>query len=130
MTMTYGDLNLKELREKLNLNFAHYTYEVGKCSCCYGPSDLSSVYWKDQEVIGTEDARWDSVSFIQFKNAENGRGIVTKSDVIGSGVQIEHKLTEEQMDAVCVELSAQVNPYGYTVKKPETHMHCIEIVKL
>lgn len=42
----YGDLKLSKLRDELGLDFAHYTYLRGQCSCCYGPLDMSARYWR------------------------------------------------------------------------------------
>lgn len=46
------------------------------CSCCYGPEDLPSLYWKDRKI------KHDNYSYILFKNADNGSGAVTKNDWI------------------------------------------------
>lgn len=34
--MKYKELNLKKIREDNDLDFAHFTYQKGMCSCCYG----------------------------------------------------------------------------------------------
>lgn len=70
----YKDLNLKEIREKTGIDFAHFTFQPGMCSCCYGPEDLPSLYWKDRRI------KHDNYSYILFKNADNGSGSVTKND--------------------------------------------------
>ena len=44
--MKYGELNLKKIREDNDLDFAHFTYQRGMCSCCYGPWDLPARYWR------------------------------------------------------------------------------------
>jgi len=71
MKKTYSDLNLKAIREALNIDFAHFTYKQGQCSCCYGPKDLPKMYWKDRTI-----PEGDDYSYILFKNANNGSGTV------------------------------------------------------
>jgi len=124
MTKIYEDLDLKALREELNIDFAHFTYKKDQCSCCYGPKDLPSLYWKDKVI-----PEGDDYSYILFKNAHNGRGSVTKYDTIGH-VNIQWgNLSEEQLDGVCRILQEQLG-YGYKVTKPKTSLYCIEINKL
>lgn len=95
----YKDLNLKKLREEAGLDFAHFTYNKGQCSCCYGPLDMADRYWAkgrrpqkinithrpDGSVQGwSYDRPLKDVQYILFKNADNGSGRVTKEDVICS----------------------------------------------
>lgn len=95
----YKDLNLKKLREEAGLDFAHFTYNKGQCSCCYGPLDMADHYWAkgrrpqkinithrpDGSVQGwSYDRPLKDVQYILFKNADNGSGRVTKEDVICS----------------------------------------------
>lgn len=130
--MKYSQLNLKEVREKANLDFAHFTYKKGQCSCCFGPEDLPSIYWKNKEVIPMEDVRWlnNEVSYILFKNASNGSGIVTKNDTIEEHTNIEYDVSDmEQLKLVVDELNKQLNPNGLTAKMPENFSKCIEIIK-
>lgn len=119
--MKYGDLNLKEIRDKNGLDFAHYTYKRGQCSCCYGPQDMARRYWKNGII--RED---DNYTFILFKNAYNGRGIVKKEDEVEDRTCIEWRMSKEQLIAVCRDLQSQLGE-EYSVKVPESEMICIII---
>lgn len=46
---TYADLDLKAIREACDLDFAHYTYGRGQCSCCYGPLEMPAKYWRNRK---------------------------------------------------------------------------------
>lgn len=119
----YGDLNLKKVREDADLDFAHFTYQRGMCSCCYGPADLPAKYWKNGIVRKDDDAE-----YILFKNAYNGSGIVTKNDIIENYTCIEwHIKSKEKLDLVCQMLMEQLGD-GYVVGKPLTSMRCILIL--
>lgn len=145
--LKYGELNLKSIMEKANLQFAHFTYSPKQCSCCYSPKDMPKRYWKNGVIA--ED---DNYSYILFKNAYNGSGSVTKNDYICESFQsneskrlrkekpwrtyktsyqrvhIEYgNLTEEQMDIVISELQIQLGD-EYTVIKPEDEHRCIAIL--
>lgn len=118
---TYGDLNLKALQIEAGIDFAHFTYKNGMCSCCYGPQDLPKRYWKDGEVIEDGD-----FSYILFKNANNGSGTVTKTDRIEDFTYIEHSLSDSQMEKVINLLQEQLGE-EYIVNKPKSEFECIEI---
>lgn len=45
--MKYKDLDLRAIMEAENLDFAHWTYQRGQCSCCYGPEDQPRRYWRN-----------------------------------------------------------------------------------
>lgn len=121
--MKYGDLNLKAIRQKANLDFAHFTYQRGMCSCCYGPKDLPKIYWKDGVI-----PEHDNYSYILFKNADNGRGTVTKSDEITNGTCINWgNISDEQLDIVCNELLAQCSP-EFVIAKPLSNSFCIKLI--
>ena len=77
--LQYKDLDLKGLREKCGIDFAHYTFKKGMCSCCYGPSDFPAKYW--HKGIVKEDTI-ENVSYILFKNADNGSGRVTRNNYL------------------------------------------------
>ena len=81
--MKYGELNLREIRDLADIDFAHFTYRRGQCSCCYGPKDLLKMYWKNRVI-----PEHDDYSYILFKNADNGSGTVTKNDEISDGTCI------------------------------------------
>lgn len=152
---TYGSLNLKKIREDCGLDFAHFTYQRGQCSCCYGPKDMPARYWakgKKPKMINLtyrEDGslasfQWDrkdeDIQYILFKNANNGSGIVTKNDVIcerskydtwlGSSptirIYIEWQFPEEKMDQVLQALREQLDP-DYVILRPENEYECIGI---
>ena len=121
---TYADLNLKELREKCDIDFAHYTYKRGQCSCCYGPKYLAKTHWrKGIDVETVED-----YSYILFKNADNGSGCVTKNDELNDIEFVEWgELDDEKMNAVCEELSIQYGN-GWVVLIPNNNYKTIIIV--
>jgi len=120
MKKTYSDLNLKVIRETLDIDFAHFTYPKDMCSCCYGPEDLPKLYRKK----GIEADKIES--YILFKNANNGSGTVTKYDNIKKRGYISWKLNPTQLDGVCSMLQEQLGD-GYEVVKPENNNSCIEI---
>lgn len=122
--LQYKDLDLKSLREKCGLDFAHFTYERGMCSCCYGPSDLPAKYWKDGKVKDHAD------SYILFKNADNGSGHVKRNDYLSDRaiIYISWDLKEEQLDRVLEELDRQVGS-EFEVRKPLDKLACIALVR-
>lgn len=139
--MTYGELNLKKLRERCGLDFAHYTYIKGMCSCCYGPADLPAKYWRDNKVIPDTDPRYNDIHYILFKNANNGSGEVRSNDTICYPskqqkkwgcvfgyypVCIEWSLTPTQLEQVLKELRRQLDE-DYHVIRPKDDMECIQI---
>jgi hypothetical protein len=121
---TYNDLKLKELREKCDIDFAHYTYKKGQCSCCYGPKDLAKTHWR-KGIEVTEDLR--DYSYILFKNADNGSGHVTKNDTLNDIEFIEWNLNNSQLHDVCKELSVQYGD-GWAVLVPEDDMTTIIVM--
>lgn len=122
---TYNDLKLKELREKCDIDFAHYTYKKGQCSCCYGPKDLAKKHWRKGIDI-TDDLR--DYSYILFKNADNGSGHVTKNDYLSDIEFVSWKLNDDQLDRVCYELSVQYGE-GWVILVPKDSMTTIIIMK-
>jgi hypothetical protein len=120
--MTYSELDLKKIREDNGLDFAHFTYKRGQCSCCYGPWDLPARYWHNGEIPD----RRDGISYILFKNADNGSGHVTKSCKIENNTCIEWSMTDEQLTSVCADLQHQLGA-GYSVEKPKDKSTCIII---
>lgn len=122
--MQYKDLNLKAIREKHNLDFAHFTYGKGQCSCCYSPSDMSARYWKD----GIVKPITEKYSYILFKNANNGSGIKKRTDTIGDLLFIEWRCSEEQLLGVCKDLQEQLGS-GYIVFVPQSRCFTIVVTK-
>lgn len=121
MAKTYGELDLKSIREKLNIDFAHFTYQPSQCSCCYGPKDLPKRYWKDSKI-----PEGDDYTYVLFKNANNGSGPVKKGDTFKKYQNIEWKLSNEQLDGFCEMLQEQIGE-DYKIIKPEDSSICIQI---
>lgn len=123
--MKYKDLNLKKIREDNDLDFAHYTYQKGMCSCCYGPKDLPKKYWRNNTI-----PEGDDYTYILFKNADNGSGIVKGDDEICDGTHecIAWDFPIEKLENVCKDLQGQVGRM-YVVLKPKDTMSCILICK-
>ncbi len=119
--LKYKDLNLKELREKCDIDFAHYTYKPNQCSCCYSPKDLPEKYWRDGKIKQTDD-----YSYILFKNANNGTGSVKGEDYLSykSQICISWRLNKSQLNAVIRELRKQVGS-EFIVSKPKDDAYCI-----
>ena len=124
--MKYKDLDLRHLREVCDIDFAHYTYKRGQCSCCYGPKDLPPMYWRHRKVL--VDVDYDDISYILFKNADNGGGIRRANDELDRIEFIEWNLTSEQLDKVIAELKRQVGD-EYDVIYPESKLVCIKLVR-
>ena len=124
--MKYKDLDLRHLREVCDIDFAHYTYKRGQCSCCYGPKDLPPMYLRHRKVL--VDVDYDDISYILFKNADNGGGIRRANDELDRIEFIEWNLTSEQLDKVIAELKRQVGD-EYDVIYPESKHVCIKLVR-
>lgn len=123
--MKYKDLNLKKIREDNDLDFAHFTYQKGMCSCCYGPKDLPKRYWRNNTIPDGDD-----YTYILFKNADNGSGVVKRDDEIGGGTYdcVAWDFPIEKLENVCKDLQDQVGD-EYIVFKPKDKMYCILICK-
>lgn len=120
--MLYKDLNLKELREKCDIDFAHYTYARGQCSCCYGPTDMAKRYWRNGEI------KENNFTYILFKNADNGLGHVTENDKIHDIEYIKWALPPDKLVEVCKELQAQMTEYTIFVpKKPSDTIIAVKV---
>ena len=118
----YRDLKLRDIREKCGLDFAHYTYKPGQCSCCYGPEDMASIHWKNREIRHD-----DNYTYILFKNADNGSGHVTKNDYISNYTCIEYRfVNNDQKEMFCKLLSEQLGE-DYIVAIPYNYSTCITI---
>lgn len=123
--MKYKDLNLKKIREGNDLDFAHFTYKNGMCSCCYGPKDLPKRYWRNNTI-----PEGDDYTYILFKNANNGSGVVKRDDEICGNTYecISWDFPIEKLENVCKDLQAQVGD-EYVVLKPKDKLSCILICK-
>ena len=116
----YKHLNLAAIRKTLDIDFAHYTFLRGQCSCCYGPDDMPARYWKNGIVKDSRDA-----SYILFKNATNGSGIVNRNSWITDNTYILYdNLTPEQISNFCKLLQEQLDS-DYLVLEPVDTMRCI-----
>lgn len=124
--MKYKELNLKKIRENNDLDFAHFTYQKGMCSCCYGPWDLPKRYWRGGKV----QAQDENVQYILFNNADNGSGAVKREDNLccHSYECIEWNFPIEKLENVCKDLQTQVGD-EYVVLKPKNESRCILICK-
>lgn len=123
--MKYKDLNLKKLREENGLDFAHFTYLPGQCSCCYGPLDLPARYWHR----GIKPATMENVQYLLFKNADNGSGSVRRNDDLDDVEYIEWGFPLEKLDKVCEDLQAQLGK-EYVVLVPKDISRCISVVRI
>ena len=121
--MKYGELNLKKIREDNDLDFAHFTYQRGMCSCCYGPWDLPARYWRGGKKL-PDDGR--EVQYILFKNAYNGSGTVTRNDDMKDYQCISWNFPIEKLENVCKDLQSQLGN-KYVVLTPPDKMHCIVV---
>ena len=121
--MKYKDLNLKKIREDNDLDFAHFTYQKGMCSCCYGPKDLPKSYWKGKVI-----PEHDNYTYLLFKNADNGSGVVRGNDEIDDYTCIEWDFPIERLETVCKDLQSQLGD-EYVVLKPKNDLSCILIFK-
>ena len=142
--MKYKDLNLRAIREACDLDFAHYTFAPGMCSCCYGPQDLPSMYWRDRKVAPESKHAYSNCNltkegfstpiddeseftYLLFKNADNGAGHVRANDEIREGY-IQWAFPLDRLDKVCSMLQEQLGD-DYEIVKPDSPMRCIKINK-
>lgn len=121
--MKYKDLNLRKLRDKNELDFAHFTYKPGMCSCCYGPRNLAKRYWKNGII------KDDDYTYLLFKNADNGNGHVKFTDEIIPCQCIEWDFPEEKLLNVCRDLQEQFGK-KYVVLMPKNNAYCIKVIRL
>ena len=133
--MTYKELKLRELRDKLDLDFAHYTFQPKQCSCCYGPQDQPALYWKDRKILHGDEL--NKAKYILFKNADNGSGHVRGTEEIcsrrNSGKEYilwnSDSIDDVLLTAICKELQERVGS-GYKVIKPKDEYTTIIIEKV
>lgn len=137
----YKDLDLKLIRDVADLDFAHFTFGRGQCSCCYGPIDMPAIYWKNKKKpievkdsensfhyeLGGKPFSYSEMEYILFKNANNGSGTVTKNDYIKDGTCIQYNLSKEKVKVVCKMLQEQLGN-EYLVIEPENDLCCIQIL--
>lgn len=121
--MKYKDLNLKKIREDNDLDFAHFTYQKGMCSCCYGPKDLPKRYWRGGVI-----PEHGNYTYLLFKNADNGSGVVKRDDEIDDYTCISWDFPVEKLENVCKDLQTQLGD-EYVVLKPKNDLTCISIFK-
>ena len=124
----YKDLDLKKIMKDFNLDFAHYTYLPGQCSCCYGPWSMDASHWRDRIVPRTPEEK-DKARYILFKNADNGSGIRSRNDFIEDGTYIgwnNDAISMEEIKGICEELQRQLGE-EYRVEVPQDGTYCIGI---
>ena len=121
--MKYKDLNLKKIREDNDLDFAHFTYKNGMCSCCYGPKDLPKRYWRNNTI-----PEGDNYTYILFKNANNGSGIVQRDDELKGYQCVSWHFPIDKLENVCKDLQEQVGE-DYVVLVPTSDWYTILICK-
>lgn len=117
----YKDLDLQQIRDECGLDFAHFTYQKGQCSCCYGAKDQPAIYWKNHKI-----PEGDNYSFILFKNAYNGSGTVTKNDIIEDYTCVSWDFDITKLHKVCELLRSQLDS-DYIVVEPVDETSCIII---
>ena len=118
----YRDLNLREIRDKCGLDFAHFTYKRNQCSCCYGPKDMAKRYWKNGVIPDGDD-----YTYVLFKNANNGSGVVTKNDIIENYTSISYRFKDDaQKELFCRLLEEQLDD-DYLIAVPKNNSWCIVI---
>lgn len=120
--MKYKELNLRKIREDFGLDFAHFTYLPGMCSCCYTPLDFPLRYWHG----GVKPANMDNVQYLLFKNADNGRGCVKATDNIEKPY-IEWDFPMEKLAPICKALQEQLGN-EYVVLIPPNSSLCIHVL--
>lgn len=109
--MKYNELNLKKVRDDNDLDFAHYTYRKGQCSCCYNPTDLPKRYWKNNKILEK------NYTYILFNNADNGSGVVKGTDEIKPYTCVNWRFPVEKLNDVGVSLQKQL-PDNFKVLIP------------
>lgn len=144
----YKNLNMKKIREDNGLDFAHYTYLPGQCTCCYGPLDMPARYWHNSqkpvklfdENVPNERMKsilvmpdgWvidkSDLKYILFANANNTSGTVTKNDEIEDYTCVEYteNLFGEPLEKICRDLAEQLDE-DYVVVVPKSADTCILI---
>lgn len=132
----YKDLDLKKIREELDIDFAHFTYKPGMCSCCYGPTDLPKMYWRNK-IVQSNKISFSPIegnivddnhyTYLLFKNADNGSGHVKKEDYIDNSTCIEWGFEIEKLDKACRLLLEQLGE-EYSILVPKTGHSCIQII--
>lgn len=120
----YEELDLKKLRNELGLDFAHYTYKRGQCSCCYGPRDMAKKYWRGGVIPDNNNFK-----AILFKNADNGSGrIRAGNEMIQDYTCVEHyNLSFEERLAVGKKLKEQLDD-EYIVCVPRNDLYTLIIL--
>lgn len=127
MKKYYSDLDLKSLAIECGLDFAHYTYEPGMCSCCFGPLRFSDCYWVNGSKGRKRAENIGNYTYILFKNAENGSGVVSDSDLIENDTYIGYRVNNKnQLLKVCEHLQKQLGN-DYEIVIPDDFSYCIEI---
>ena len=120
--MKYKELDLKKIRDDNGLDFAHFTYQKGMCSCCYSPKDLPKRYWRNHTIPEGND-----YTYILFKNADNGSGVVKREDEIKEYTCISWDFPIEKLHKICGDLQKQLGD-NYVVLVPKDKSRCILVL--
>lgn len=137
MPKLYGNLDLKSIREECGLDFAHFTFKKGMCSCCYGPTDLPARYWHNNQILHdktsyeaynrvSEAVSDDEFTYLLFKNADNGSGHVRRDTPLKKVGYVCWGFPMSRMPKVCQMLQEQVGD-EYEVIPPKNSLECITI---
>ena len=122
--MTYQDLNLKKIREDNELDFAHFTFMKNMCTCCYDPLDFPARYWRG----GIKPTSMNNVQYLLFKNADNGSGVVKKTDKIKDYQCIAWRFPEAKLKKICSDLRSQLGK-EFVVLTPPNDILCILAIR-
>lgn len=134
--MQYADLKLKELREKVGLDYVSFTYLYGRCCCCNGPLDLKEEDWSPRafERAGVKtlaklrEVEGFKFSYLQFLNTRGTHGEKTEKDELNDMEFIDWSFGWDKMDEVISELQQRLGE-GYLIIKPEKIYDFIKIYR-
>lgn len=128
----YKDLDLAKIREEHGLDFAHYTFQPGQCSCCYGPMQQPGAFWRGGKrpvyhpksrsyTLGGKPFDTENMRYILFENADDGStsGCVDGEDVIENYTYVKYQLRDlEEVEKISEAIAEQLDD-DYAVLIPE-----------
>lgn len=143
MKKFYHELNLKELRETCELDFAHYTYPHGMCPCCTCFLDFPQRYWKPERrpqkmtlsdgtivyELNGKRVSVDDFAYLLFFNSDRDGGYASKGTRIESVNVAYHFVSDQQKADVCRLLSEQLGK-DYVVAEPKFRWTVLRIYTL
>ena len=125
---TYGELDLRSIRDKCLLDFAHWSFQKNMRSSKNTPEDMSEIYWRGHKV------KHDDYTYVLFKNSLDEAGIVRKRDFIKDNTLILCRFDdkakfncETQKSLFCRLLSYQLSP-DYRIGIPNSEGLPIKII--